>query len=114
MDNDPVYAEFSGNITVPVLSLHNTGDAFVPFKHETDYRRKTLAAGTGDLLVQRAIRRAGHCNFSPAEREQAFDDLVAWLEQGLHPQGEDVLTDDLAHLGLDWTSPLEPDDPRAQ
>jgi alpha-beta hydrolase superfamily lysophospholipase len=111
--NDPVFSDFTGQIEVPVLSLHDTGDAFVPFRFEQDYRRKTIAAGTGELFVQRAIRRAGHCNFSDAERSRAFDDLVAWLEQGTQPAGDDVLTDDLAHLGLDWTSPLEPDDPLA-
>jgi Prolyl oligopeptidase family len=108
---DPVFADFTGQITVPVLSLHNTGDAFVPFKFEQDYRRKTLAAGTADLLVQRAVRRAGHCNFTTDERNLAFDDLVAWLEQGIHPMGEDVLTADVAHLGVQWTTPPEPDDP---
>ena len=63
-DADPVFADFTGQITVPLLSLHDTGDAFVPFKFEQDYRRKTLAAGTDNLLVQRAVRRAGHCNFT--------------------------------------------------
>jgi alpha-beta hydrolase superfamily lysophospholipase len=108
-----VFADFTGQFTVPLLSIHDTGDAFVPFAFEQEYRRKTQAAGTGDLLVQRAIRRAGHCNFSDAERNQAFDDLVLWLEQGVHPQGEDVLTSDQAHLGLSWTTPREPDDPLA-
>ncbi|GAC1313901.1 MAG: alpha/beta hydrolase [Chloroflexota bacterium] len=109
--NDPVYADFTGQITVPVISLHNTGDGFVPFKLEQDYRKATLSAGTDTLLVQRAIRRAGHCNFSADERTHAFDDLVAWMESSVAPDGEDVLTPDLANLGLNWTDPLEPDDP---
>jgi pimeloyl-ACP methyl ester carboxylesterase len=112
-DEDPVFADFTGRIHVPVLSIHDTGDGFVPFKLEQDYRRKTLAAGTNDLLVQRAIRRAGHCNFSADERNLALDDLVAWLEHGVKPRGEDVLTSDVAHLGLEWTMPLEAGDPLA-
>jgi dienelactone hydrolase len=110
-DQDPVFADFTGNISVPVLSIHDTGDAFVPFKFEQDYRQKTLAAGTSDLLVQRAIRRAGHCNFLADERNLAFDDLVVWLEHGIQPRGEDFLTADTAHLGVEWTTPLERDDP---
>jgi hypothetical protein len=110
-DQDPVFADFTGGIVVPVLSLHNTGDGFVPFSHEQDYRRKTVAAGTGELLVQRAVRRAGHCNFSVDERSLALDDLVAWIDQGTRPLGEDVLTADVARLGLRWTTPPEPDDP---
>ena len=111
--NDPVYADFTGKISVPVLSIHDTGDAFVPFKFEQEYRQKAIAAGTGDLFVQRAIRRAGHCNFSADERNLAFDDLVAWLEHGVRPRGEDVLTADVAHLGVEWTMPMEADDPLA-
>jgi hypothetical protein len=110
---DPVFADFTGKISVPVLSIHDTGDAFVPFKFEQDYRQKTLTAGTAGMLVQRAIRRPGHCNFSADERNQAFDDLVAWLEGGVQPRGEDVLTADTAHLGVEWTTPMEPNDPLA-
>jgi pimeloyl-ACP methyl ester carboxylesterase len=110
---DPVFSDFTGAIDVPVLSIHDTGDGFVPFRHEQEYRQKTLAAGTSDLLVQRAIRRTGHCNFTDEERNRAFDDLVAWMQTGTRPAGEDVLRSDTAHLGLAWTSPLEPDDPLA-
>jgi fermentation-respiration switch protein FrsA (DUF1100 family) len=111
LDANPVFADFTGNISVPVLSIHDTGDAFVPFKFEQDYRQKTLTAGSSNLLVQRAIRRAGHCNFSAQERNLAFDDLVVWLEHGIQPRGEDFLTADTAHLGVEWTTPLERDDP---
>ncbi len=112
-DENPVFAEFTGRITVPLLTLHTTGDAWVPFRLEQDYRRKVLAAGAGDLLVQRAIRRPGHCAFTRAELERAFDDLVTWIEQGIKPDGDDVLAADPASLGLRWTTPLRPDDPAA-
>jgi hypothetical protein len=108
---NPVFADFSGRIQVPVLTLHTTGDAFVPFSLEQSYRRKTLAVGTSDLLVQRAIRRPNHCQFETAERTQAFDDLVAWLVYGVKPEGDDVLAEDLSTIGLRWTRPLLPDDP---
>ena len=111
VQEDPVFAELTGRITVPVLSLHTTGDAFVPFSLQQEYRRKTISAGTGDLLVQRAIRRPAHCQFEQAELTRAFDDLVAWIEQGVRPEGDDVLSPDLASLGLRWTTPLLPDDP---
>ena len=53
---NPVFAEPTGRITVPVLTIHATGDAEAPFSLEQAYRRRTLAAGTSHLLVQRAIR----------------------------------------------------------
>lgn len=113
-DENPVFADFSGRIRVPVLSLHTTGDAFVPFSLEQSYRRKTLAVGTDGLLVQRAIRRPYHCQFETAERAQAFDDLVRWMEQGTKPEGDDVLAADLSTLGLRWTTPLLPEDPTSR
>ena len=72
---------------------------------EQYYRRIVDAAGAGDLLVQRAIRRAGHCVFSQDERTSAFDDLVKWVEQGQKPAGED-LTGDLTDAGRAFTTPL--------
>jgi len=52
---DPVLAELTGRITVPVLALHETGDARVPFSLQQMYRQRTLTAGTAHLLVQRAV-----------------------------------------------------------
>ena len=54
----------TGKIKVPVLTMHNLGDLFVPFHMETEYRATVDAAGNGDLLVQRAIRGVGHCGFT--------------------------------------------------
>ncbi|MBE0611341.1 MAG: hypothetical protein IH609_18310, partial [Dehalococcoidia bacterium] len=62
----------TGRITVPLLTLHNTGDLFVPISMEQSYRAKVEAAGKGDLLVQRAIRAGGHCKFSEPELTAAF------------------------------------------
>ncbi len=109
--SDPVFAEPTGRITVPVLTIHETGDARAPFSLEQAYRRRTLAAGTSHLLVQRAIRWPGHCGIDGEVREQAFDDLVAWIERGVKPDGDDVLAADVSKLGLRWTSILHPDDP---
>ena len=108
---DPVFAEPTGRITVPVLAIHETGDIRVPFSLQQAYRRRTLAAGTSHLFVQRAVRWGGHCGFEGEVREQAFDDLVAWIERGVQPAGDDVLAADLSKLGLRWTPILHPDDP---
>ena len=110
---DPVYAERTGRITVPLLTLHETGDAWVPLSLEQAYRRRTIAAGTQDLLVQRVMRAPSHCGFDGETREQAFDDLVAWMERGVRPDGDDVLAGDLSRVGLKWTPILHPDDPLA-
>jgi hypothetical protein len=87
LSNVPVV---TGNIPVPVLSLHNLGDLFVPFHNEVVYEAEVAAQGKSDLLVQRAIRGVNHCGFTTTEYETAFTDLVTWVEQGIRPAGDDV------------------------
>lgn len=110
---NPVYAERTGRLTVPLITLHETGDAWVPLSLEQSYRRRTIAAGTDQLLVQRVMRASSHCGFDGETRERAFDDLVAWIERGVRPEGEDVLAPDLSRIGLKWTPVLHPEDPLA-
>ncbi len=100
----------SGKITKPLLTLHGTGDVFVPISVERSYRQKVEAAGKGDLLVQRAIRVGGHCKFSGAEYTQAFSDLTGWVESGKKPAGDDLMGD-LTDIGKQFTNPLRPGDP---
>jgi pimeloyl-ACP methyl ester carboxylesterase len=107
---NPVFAEFSGRIEVPMITLHETGDFRAPFRLEQDYFRRVRAAGKAHLLVQRAVRWTGHCGIDSGLRERSFGDLVAWIERGVVPKGDDVLGDP-SKLGLDWSSTLHPDDP---
>jgi len=101
---------FTGRISKPLLTMHTTGDLFVPIFLEQ--RLKTLVAGAGrsQFLVQRIYRAAGHCTFSPAESAAAFDDLVAWVRNGRVPAGDEVMGD-LSDAGRRFTNPLRPGDP---
>ncbi|MGW4298065.1 alpha/beta hydrolase family protein, partial [Micromonospora chersina] len=82
----------SGRPTVPVLSLHDLGDLFVPFSMEQAYARDAAWHGRSRLVVQRAVRAAQHCEFSAAEAGAAWDDLVSWVRTGKRPAG-DAVTD---------------------
>ncbi|MCC8244901.1 hypothetical protein [Saccharothrix luteola] len=79
-----------GRPTAPVLSLHGLGDLFVPFSMEQLYERDVERNGRGHLLVQRAIRAIGHCEFSPNEVGAAWDDLLTWADTGRRPAGDVV------------------------
>jgi len=79
-----------GKPGVPVLSVHNIGDLFVPFSMEQQYRADVDRHGRGRLLVQRAIRTTGHCEFAPAEAATAWGDLVDWVEHRDRPAGDRV------------------------
>ena len=81
----------SGNLPIPVLSLHTIGDLFVPFSMEQIYARRAAAEGAADRLVTRAIRDHGHCGFAVPEEEAAFSALVQWVDTGVRPAGDDIL-----------------------
>ena len=103
-------AAFSGRIERPVLTMHGTGDLFVPIHLERALRTATNAAGTSDLLVQRIYRIAGHCQFSVPEQTRAFDDLVRWVREGQKPEGDDIFAD-FRDAGRRFTDPLRDGDP---
>jgi alpha-beta hydrolase superfamily lysophospholipase len=84
----------AGKPYAPMVSLHTLGDMFVPFSMQQVYRQRLVAAGAAraDRVVQRAIRGASHCDFTNAEMQTAFDDMVKWVKQGTKPAGDDVTT----------------------
>jgi hypothetical protein len=80
-----------GDPRIPVLSLHGLGDLFVPFSMEQAYATRTLQHRQRWLFVSRAIRATGHCDFTQAELQRGFDDLVGWVRTGRRPVGDPVL-----------------------
>ena len=101
---------FDGKLERPTLTMHGTGDLFVPIVLEQSLQHAVAAAGKQDLLRQRVYRIAGHCGFSQAEMIKSFDDLAAWVHKGTKPEGDDV-SGDLRNAGLTFTNPLRPSDP---
>jgi len=101
---------FDGRIERPVLTMHGTGDLFVPIHLEQVLRTAVNAANRDQLLVQRVYRIAGHCGFSVPEQSRAFDDLVHWVRDGVRPEGDTVFGD-LRDAGRRFTDPLREGDP---
>jgi pimeloyl-ACP methyl ester carboxylesterase len=85
------FTPVTGNLRIPMLTLHTLGDLFTPFVVEQIYAERVAARGESDLLVQRATRDVGHCTFTPTELVAGFADLVQWVEGGVKPAGDDVL-----------------------
>jgi pimeloyl-ACP methyl ester carboxylesterase len=101
---------FDGKLERPTLTMHGTGDLFVPIFLEQSLKRAVAAAGKESLLAQRVYRIAGHCGFSQAEMIKSFDDLADWVHKGSRPAGDEVYGD-LSNAGLRFTNPLRPNDP---
>ncbi|MEV4345168.1 prolyl oligopeptidase family serine peptidase [Actinoplanes sp. NPDC049596] len=80
-----------GRPPVPVLSLHDIGDLFVPFSMEQVYAAEAAHNRKSHLFVSRAIRGVGHCDFTQAELTEGFDDLTTWLRTGHRPAGDAIL-----------------------
>ena len=76
------YVAFNGRISVPVLTMHTTGDGLVVPENEQAYRSVVDRAGRGELLRQVFVDRAGHCAFTPAETITAVQVLLNRLHTG--------------------------------
>jgi hypothetical protein len=73
---------FNGSISVPVLTMHTTGDGLVVPENEQAYRSAVDRAGRANLLRQVFVHRAGHCAFTPAETVTAVQTLENRLATG--------------------------------
>jgi pimeloyl-ACP methyl ester carboxylesterase len=91
---------FNGKISVPVLTMHTTGDGLVVPENEQAYRSVVDLAGHGSLLRQVFVHRAGHCAFTPAETITAVQTLENRLATG-HWNGADpgTMNSEAAALG---------------
>jgi pimeloyl-ACP methyl ester carboxylesterase len=101
----------TGDLRMPMLTLHTLGDLFVPFHMQQEYARRVAAKGNAHNLVQRATRDCGHCTFTPTELVTTFVDLVKWVEGGVKPAGDNVLDPAaVAHpnFGCTYTDKVSP------
>lgn len=76
------YIIFNGNLNMPVLTMHTTGDGLVVNQDEQAYASVVRSAGDASLLRQVFVHRAGHCAFTPAETLTAFQTLIHRLDTG--------------------------------
>lgn len=73
---------YNGEIHIPVLTLHTTGDGLVVVQNESAYRQVVNEEGNGALLRRTFVSRAGHCTFTPAETIAAVQTLLDRLDTG--------------------------------
>jgi pimeloyl-ACP methyl ester carboxylesterase len=76
------YIAYNGDLDMPVLTMHTTGDGLVEVTDEQAYASVVKSAGDNNLLRQVFVHRAGHCTFSPAETIIAFQTLVHRIDTG--------------------------------
>lgn len=75
----------TGRIVAPVLTLHTTYDPLVPGQELNEYDEIVAEAGTQDLFVAHFVAANGHCVFTPAQLDTAFDELLRWVREHKKP-----------------------------
>jgi pimeloyl-ACP methyl ester carboxylesterase len=73
---------YNGEVHIPVLTLHTTGDGLVVVENETAYKQVVREEGNGEFLRRAFVARAGHCAFTPAETIAAVLTLLGRLATG--------------------------------
>ena len=76
------FITYNGNLNMPVLTMHTTGDGLVEVTDENAYAGVVRSAGDNSMLRQVFVHRAGHCTFTPAETISAFQTLIHRLDTG--------------------------------
>ncbi|HWG62635.1 MAG TPA: hypothetical protein VG253_13065 [Streptosporangiaceae bacterium] len=73
---------YNGQLSVPVLTMHTTGDGLVVPENEQAYLSAARQAGNRPKLREIFVHRAGHCAFTPAETISAVRVLLNRLDTG--------------------------------
>lgn len=74
--------EFTGEISVPTVTLNNVGDQISTVAQQSAYEERVKKAGNASLLRQTYVATAGHCAFSAAETVAAAQVLLDRLASG--------------------------------
>jgi pimeloyl-ACP methyl ester carboxylesterase len=73
---------YNGEIHIPVLTLHTTGDGLVVVENESAYKQVVREEGNEAFLRRTFVARAGHCNLTPAETIAAVQTLLERMAAG--------------------------------
>ena len=79
------YADFSGKLERPVLTLQPKGDGMTVPANSTVYQETVEASGALDLLVQKYTEGNMHVVFTPKQVYAAFKAMKYWLNTGTRP-----------------------------
>jgi pimeloyl-ACP methyl ester carboxylesterase len=74
--------EPSGDLAIPLLTLHTVSDPGIPIWHEDLYEQKVAAAGRSAFLRQYAVPGWGHCAIPEQAIMAGFAELVQWAGSG--------------------------------
>jgi len=77
----------TGDLEIPVITVHNRWDYLVPYRHEAAFAQIVQQAGASNMLLQRTVLDYGHCVNTPFRTAvvQSVVDLAGWVTTGVKP-----------------------------
>jgi hypothetical protein len=78
-------SDLTGQVSLPVLTLHAIDDPQVAVEHEAAYRATLRGAGQDENLVQTFTTESEHSELSNAEYANSIAALDAWVRSGRKP-----------------------------
>lgn len=104
------YADFSGDLERPVLTIQPKGDGMTLPSNSAVYQETVETSGASDFLVQTYTNGNIHAVFTPEQAYAAFEAMEYWIDTGIRPDDEFFPTDlnfDNDYVPPDWTQPAE-------
>lgn len=83
----------TGDLAVPLVTLHTTGDEIVPYWHEILYKQKVKANGDEALYAHIPALRYGHCMFEVNEVVAGLA-ILLWKVNGQELEGVNKVLND--------------------
>ncbi|MGW7301572.1 DUF6351 family protein [Streptomyces sp. NPDC054829] len=83
-------SDLTGDVRVPVLTLHAIDDPTAFVEHESAYRETLHGAGRERYLVQTFTRESEHSDLSGAEYAASIAALDRWVRTGVRPTPKSV------------------------
>lgn len=80
------YANYSGMIKKPVLTMHTIIDPLITVSQSYEYAETVANAGRSDLLKQVYTNGNGHCAFTGQQLLIALAAIRSWVETGVKPE----------------------------
>lgn len=79
------YADYTGKLRRPVLTLHTRIDALVPPAHISRYQQTVAEAGRSAHLAEAWTSGIGHCNFTTEQLLATVNAMDRWITDGIKP-----------------------------
>ncbi len=85
VDNNAFVGKYdrTGNINKPMLVLHTIYDQLIPAQYaENNIENMVLKQGKSQYFTVKYTNGQGHCQFTPEQLGQTFDELRTWVKTG--------------------------------